>query len=264
MKNNSFNNLHRWFNAIANFNESDVAGQIIAVEMLDEEDNGKRMQTVKRHEYSKIRRGIIEQDDRDFTDSLLETGVRCGSAALLPKDRVFLETERIEIPWFINKGKIHSYEVNIDARIFDTFARRVTDDKLAYKAFLRLPKMIQYRIQESGVDIDALIRRANEFVFPMAVFYGPTRYVAHVRYVFRKSCDANGIVDRRLHDLRRSFATERFRDTGDLAAVSKALGHRSIVTTERYLGLDESDIRDLFEPVVHSYSREQLEFIQYC
>lgn len=47
-----------------------------------------------------------------------------------------------------------------------------------------------------------------------------------------------------MHTLRHRFATRAYRATRNLRAVQILLGHASIVTTQRYLAVDDSEIRD--------------------
>jgi integrase len=53
----------------------------------------------------------------------------------------------------------------------------------------------------------------------------------------------------RLHDLRHAAAALIIEQGGDLFAVSKALGHSQMRTTERYASLYESTQRELSEGV---------------
>lgn len=60
-------------------------------------------------------------------------------------------------------------------------------------------------------------------------------------------------VRRRAHDLRATYATRVLRLTGNVHLVARLLGHASIATTERYLGLGEIDLPELWadvEPIV--------------
>jgi integrase len=46
-----------------------------------------------------------------------------------------------------------------------------------------------------------------------------------------------------MHTLRHRFATRGYRGTHNLRAVQMLLGHASIATTERYLAVDDAEIR---------------------
>lgn len=50
-----------------------------------------------------------------------------------------------------------------------------------------------------------------------------------------------------MHTLRHRFATRAYRGTHNLRAVQVLLGHESVATTERYVGLDDSEIRAAME-----------------
>jgi len=52
-----------------------------------------------------------------------------------------------------------------------------------------------------------------------------------------------------MRDLRHSFATKELKNTGDLAAVSKTLGHASVDTTDRYIHTNFADVMKLAEAV---------------
>jgi len=50
-----------------------------------------------------------------------------------------------------------------------------------------------------------------------------------------------------MHTLRHRFATRAYRGTHNLRAVQVLLGHESVATTERYVGVDDSEIRAAME-----------------
>lgn len=63
--------------------------------------------------------------------------------------------------------------------------------------------------------------------------FGPFDW-SHVGKVFRRACRTLGLVGVRPYDLRHSFGTLVYEQTGDLRAAQLLLGHASQVTTTRY------------------------------
>ena len=51
------------------------------------------------------------------------------------------------------------------------------------------------------------------------------------------------------HSLRKSFAQRLYDHTGDIFAVQEMLGHRSVATTQRYLGVNYASVRDALEKI---------------
>ena len=49
------------------------------------------------------------------------------------------------------------------------------------------------------------------------------------------------------HSLRKSFAQRMDEQTGDIFAVQEMLGHRSVATTQKYLGVNYASVRDALE-----------------
>jgi integrase len=56
-----------------------------------------------------------------------------------------------------------------------------------------------------------------------------------------------GIADFRLHDLRHTAATRLLRQSGNLKAVARLLGHSDLATTGRYSHVTDDDLRDAME-----------------
>ena len=57
--------------------------------------------------------------------------------------------------------------------------------------------------------------------------------------VFKKACRTVGISDKyHFHNLRDTYAVRRWAVTGDIHLVSKEIGHKSVMTTERYADFD--------------------------
>ena len=52
------------------------------------------------------------------------------------------------------------------------------------------------------------------------------------------------------HSLRKSFAQRKpYEQTGDIFAVQEMLGHRSVATTQKYLGVNYASVRDALEQI---------------
>ena len=69
-----------------------------------------------------------------------------------------------------------------------------------------------------------------------------TRRAAH--NVLKKAFEAAGLNGHlATHSLRKSFAQRLYEQTGDVYAVQEMLGHKSIVTTQEYLGVNYASVR---------------------
>ena len=49
------------------------------------------------------------------------------------------------------------------------------------------------------------------------------------------------------HSLRKSFAQRLYDRTGDIFAVQEMLGHKSVTTTQKYLGVNYANIKEAVE-----------------
>lgn len=54
------------------------------------------------------------------------------------------------------------------------------------------------------------------------------------------------------HSLRKSFAQRLYDRTGDIFAVQEMLGHKSVATTQKYLGVNYASVRDALEKIAVS------------
>ena len=54
------------------------------------------------------------------------------------------------------------------------------------------------------------------------------------------------------HSLRKSFAQRLYDHTGDIFAVQEMLGHKSVATTQQYLGVNYASVRDALENIAVS------------
>lgn len=82
----------------------------------------------------------------------------------------------------------------------------------------------------------------SPFVFPAS--RGPGHAIG-LRRPFIKVCEAAGLSDVRVHDLRHSFASFALADGASLFLIGKALGHANARTAERYAHLSGDPLADL-------------------
>ena len=59
------------------------------------------------------------------------------------------------------------------------------------------------------------------------------------------AADLNGHLA--THSLRKSFAQRLYEQTGDIFTVQEMLGHKSIATTQKYLGVNYANVRNALE-----------------
>ena len=73
-----------------------------------------------------------------------------------------------------------------------------------------------------------------------------TRIAAHD--VLKSAFEAAGLNGKLgTHSLRKSYAQRLYEQTNDIYAVQEMLGHQSVVTTQRYLGVNYASVRDASE-----------------
>ena len=73
-----------------------------------------------------------------------------------------------------------------------------------------------------------------------------TREAAH--YALKDAFEAAGLNGKLgTHSLRKSYAQRLYEQTNDIYAVQEMLGHKSVVTTQRYLGVNYASVRDASE-----------------
>lgn len=84
----------------------------------------------------------------------------------------------------------------------------------------------------------------SEYVFPNT--HGEKRTC--IKEYFKRIKATAGLREAiRFHDLRHTFATELHASTGDLYLVSSLMGHRSIITTQRYAHINDERKREALE-----------------
>ena len=73
-----------------------------------------------------------------------------------------------------------------------------------------------------------------------------TRIAAH--NALKNAFEAAGLNGKLgTHSLRKSYAQRLYEQTSDIYAVQEMLGHKSVVTTQRYLGVNYASVRDASE-----------------
>ena len=86
-----------------------------------------------------------------------------------------------------------------------------------------------------------------------------TRIAAHS--VLKGAFEAAGLNGKLgTHSLRKSYAQRLYEQTNDIYAVQEMLGHKSVVTTQRYLGVNYANVRDASEAMsIHSESNRSVQ-----
>ena len=59
------------------------------------------------------------------------------------------------------------------------------------------------------------------------------------------------------HSLRKSFAQRVYEQSGDIYLVPELLGHRSVSTTQKYLGVNYATAREFIEAIAIGYQRDE-------
>ena len=78
------------------------------------------------------------------------------------------------------------------------------------------------------------------------------------REILRRNCTAAGIPVHQFHDFRRYYGLQLYNSTHDIYAVSRALDHKSIEVTKRYLAIDDRENAE----VVRAFSPMDKKFRQ--
>ena len=78
-----------------------------------------------------------------------------------------------------------------------------------------------------------------------------SRRTAH--NVLKQAYEAAGLNEHlATHSLRKSFAQRLYDRTGDIFVVQEMLGHRSVATTQKYLGVNYASVRQAIEKMAVS------------
>jgi integrase len=263
MKNNSFNTIHRNLNAILNFNSDEYVSQIVSVEKLPEKDSGRRHQIISDDEIICIRENLSDPELVDAIDVDWLTGLRIGTLLRLGKSCFQIKKREIMIPASINKGKVYGYNIPIFRELDPILARRLKSSDLANEVFEFYAKTHRNIAKFSEEMKKEYLNQAKNCFFPGVVLFGADGYIKYAEEEFRSACDAAQISDRRIHDIRRTFAVRLLNSGLDYLVIKKLLGHRSILTTERYIEKQSVEIKELFKPIGNEFSKDELYKLQY-
>jgi integrase len=112
---------------------------------------------------------------------------------------------------------------------------------------------------------DVLFRLKSRAADPVYVFVGrwPSRGLnktmryKDIKTAFRAAMRRSGLAERgyRFHDIRRTFATMLYNRGVHLTKIQRLLGHKSITTTERYLGVKFEETRQAIQVLDQPLSR---------
>lgn len=104
-----------------------------------------------------------------------------------------------------------------------------------------------YRVVQLGDEVRVILRqmrshpRAHErWIFPNEKGTGPTRYSSSVWKLLKEKA---GLSNVRVHDLRHTFASYSLLSGANIKEVQKMLGHSSIKSTDRYIGVFDDSIQ---------------------
>ena len=106
--------------------------------------------------------------------------------------------------------------------------------------------------------IDELVRwhreqyrtvKASRPLFPSRNGHGRKRMTRRAAHnVLKDAFEAAGLNGHlATHSLRKSFAQRLYEQTGDIFAVQEMLGHKSVATTQKYLGVNYASVRDALQ-----------------
>jgi integrase len=97
----------------------------------------------------------------------------------------------------------------------------------------------------------------SQFVFSLG---SKGQAIGDIKTAFRAALRRSGLAEKgyRFHDIRRTFARMLYNQGVLLTKIQRLLGHKSVLTTERYLGVKFEETREailmLNEPLSHALS----------
>ena len=100
---------------------------------------------------------------------------------------------------------------------------------------------------------------SERFLFPSRQSTGTIdRRTAHE--ALKKAFEAAGLNGKlATHSMRKSFAQRLYDQTADIFAVQELLGHKSVATTQRYLGVNYATVREAVEKMAFSATERDID-----
>ena len=100
---------------------------------------------------------------------------------------------------------------------------------------------------------------SDRFLFPSRQTAGAIdRRTAHE--ALKKAFEAAGLNGKlATHTMRKSFAQRLYDQTADIFAVQEMLGHKSVATTQRYLGVNYATVREAVEKMAFSATEREID-----
>lgn len=169
---------------------------------------------------------FIQLRDAAAILTFFQTGIRLATLTALEERHVDLENQLLRIEGALLKNR------KVILLPFDGRLRKMFEVLFEQNRIIR---------KEKGVENDfAFITQAGEGIFKKD---SPKSNTISKRLNYYKR--TYGIKNINPHGLRRGFAKDIYkRSKGDLALVSKALGHSNFAVTARYLHLDVEEVAD--------------------
>ena len=101
--------------------------------------------------------------------------------------------------------------------------------------------------------------KSDRFLFPSRQTTGAIdRRTAHE--ALKKAFEAAGLNGKlATHSMRKSFAQRLYDQTADIFAVQELLGHKSVATTQRYLGVNYATVREAVEKMAFSATERDID-----
>ena len=101
--------------------------------------------------------------------------------------------------------------------------------------------------------------KSDRFLFPSRQTTGAIdRRTAHE--ALKKAFEAAGLNGKlATHTMRKSFAQRLYDQTADIFAVQEMLGHKSVATTQRYLGVNYATVREAVEKMAFSATERDID-----